>query len=270
VDLLGRLATVFKTVAEAATVLGFFGFTISIILNSIAFAKIGVAFLQIATPSDIIISGVQVSTNLISGMTCIVVGLSVAEMLRRIPAKRAVIYFVSVVVMLILTFTLCGLISIFNQPHNYKSIPVYRIMLILILTPIVFWLSVKYYSNQRHSKYRKIGEWIAWATLATPIAILLLVIAVAYAYRLSEEGFLGNSVYLIEDGATSDRPRCGLQQVLWLGERAVVTRCETGKIVVIYQPQDLKIGPIELARPPALPVKLQAPPKVVVKAPAKG
>lgn len=224
-----RLRTWLKLGVEAFSVLASLAFLVAVTLNQILFSLWGLSFLQIASPSDVVMAGLG--------------ALFYASPLVVLTATGAILGFASRRVRLLwwgLLLFECALASVlFGVSANTEGLPAgLTILLILALLPLAHLLT----HRRRQEVMSRRGAAVAVAVLFSAGVLSMVVDQVR---TQSRDGVNGRRVHLVQPSM----PGChGL--LLWQGERASVIECGYGPKVrknvrVIYNAEDLVVTTAE-------------------------
>ncbi|HVQ06873.1 MAG TPA: hypothetical protein VMS43_00410 [Allosphingosinicella sp.] len=241
--LIPRLHSVLALTAEAASLAGLVGFIAAIALDSFIFNRWGLTFLQIASPTDVILSGLQ--NSLVLAAPCFVfaggwlLGRDLFGLSNTARWRRTLLFLWAAALVSMLWFA-DALIH-----HGYFR----------YLVGAVIFLFAALVGTGDHVE----AELPPGVDVTTPAAlksirvlkldgrfnsvfICLLIASTAMLERindLSDDGmFSARTAYLL----SPELRDCHAPYVLWAGERAVVVQCPPDKVRVLYQPGDLQIG----------------------------
>lgn len=196
----------FSWATEALAVLGIFGFILAIGVNSLVFGFWGVDFLQLASPSDVIMSGIAATASL---MVLMGAGLATYLLTQRLPSQ----------VIIVMCFGSLGLASAMDLGFSYWE--------------IVPWVGIY---------IGRVFIGISLGALATrskhPIVVICLILLTCLEFALdvvntTKYGYLDGRSWIVgaEKGCDGD------STTLWIGERAVVYVCEDHRVHIMIQPQ---------------------------------
>ena len=226
-----------RWIVELSTIFGVAGFLGSILLNGYVFTHWGLSFLQVATLSDVVMSGLQLSLDIAS--------LSLFALVGYVAGRRL--------------FLACGRSGpIWERVEKVRTNFVTALVVGSIpLTGYVLWrgvggtgnLPVLYgiaagvgfaAGNVNTSRYwgKDMADNAAAVVVTTSVLGLF-----AYAYVqafLSKESVIGGG---LEGGFVSTRrqeftlagpqPACPRARVLWIGERSIVARCLKSRRIIL-------------------------------------
>ncbi|SDD58671.1 hypothetical protein SAMN05444678_11689 [Sphingomonas sp. YR710] len=170
-SILTALRPILSFTIDITSIVLLFGFVASVVINSTIFGSWGINFLLVASPQDVLMSGLFVS------MWCA---------LPTIP------------------FVIALALAIKYRPDGKKWRPYIRLSVVTV------------------------------ALIAIPIIIFA---AASARYR---QGFIGMPLYIVDK--EGERGRCGIKRVLWIGERTIVSECETKSIIVMYGAENIKFA----------------------------
>lgn len=231
----------FTWVVELMTIFGALGFLSSIVLNGYVFSQWGLSFLQIASLADVIMSGIQLSIDLALISLAAATGYGIGrflfiksphtyEEMDKLPRSRKLLENARLsICVLALLSSLPGLIYalIFGLP----SIK----LLVMIAFAVGFVLG--------NFTAKRLFEQSWWAVAIVCLSITATLSLFVYIYVqafFSSESVIGRGV---ERGFVSQRrafqvgvnglSNCPSATVLWMGERAIVSRCEASRQIII-------------------------------------
>ena len=204
------------------------GFLLSTILNSFVFNTWGVPFTQVATPNDVLNSGLQMTGNLILGVLACLIGVAFFFTVKDhnrilIAVIRIIVSLVGMSALLRFAWHLLG--DVLHKPtaSTPASILGSSDLLPTLLTGIiaVSFLLASDAANFWEGKSRpRVMELAAVMGLFTGMTLVFVGIAQA-----GSQGFLEGK-YLLTNPKVPDG--CA-GTVLWVGERAIAVRCQDSK-----------------------------------------
>jgi hypothetical protein len=238
----GRLSarrSIIGLAAELLTLLGVIGFTGSIIVNTLVFRGWRLSFVQIASSSDILMTGfdgalrfVLIALLLIAPPT--VVYLARAD--RYVPVKHR-----SAAVMACLVFSLIlmvGLVEFIGRVYSAHLVGLYWNVLIvsaldggIAMAAVLQFLLIEADSKENSSASKLIFGFNArWLSSPYPVVILVMIVISgsqelsAVLDRYETAGYLGSPHYM-------SSPPSGCEgKVLWIGQRALVITCSRDRL----------------------------------------
>jgi hypothetical protein len=167
-------------IASITSILLIIGFILSVIVNSIVFSSWNLPFLQIASPSDVLMS---------------------------------------------------GLFFLFES---------WRFVLFIIASTLF-----AYFLGNNHTNYvRKMipeKHLIIWYFILLSTSIALVFIVIQYYSKVYRDKSITSELFVID--SEDSRGNCGIKQIMWMGERSIIARCQqTGGITLIRSADNLRIG----------------------------
>lgn len=229
-------------IVELLTIFGLIGFLGSIMLNSYVFSFWNLSFLQVASLSDVIMSGLQLSIDIATLSAAGLAGFGLGRLLFVIvpdpePGARSP----SNVMLHGVEFVRAGIlvILIFGSP----VLMIYAVIVGLENLLLLHSLAAALGFLIGNIKFERFGKGDAFDKTMSAILSVTLVGLFGYSYFqvfLSKDSVIGGGV---ANGFLSKRhpftliseaPNCPRARVLWIGERSIVARCEgSGAIMLI-------------------------------------
>lgn len=240
------LRVVLVWTAEIVSLAGIATFAIALILNWLVFTAWDLNFLQIASVSDILTSGLTIALLAAPVVVPVSLGLFAGWLLGRKSvewrAARSKLAPIAVV------FVLLALIAAINfmqqqpaserlallMPWTGPSAVVVTSLLLFIFSTVTRSLSGS------GSNIDPFGRSVMITCLSVIAAISAIFALLTEAGRLRDEGFVGS--YETELAACNEAV---MAKVLWVGERAAVYRCQVaGHLIVEIEPEARTLKPI--------------------------
>jgi hypothetical protein len=207
-------------------------------LNQFLFARWGLSFLQVASPADVVMTGVGSLLYLYP----LVVFAAAGALLGFVSRRVRPLWWGLLLLECVLIGALAALVA-FGGSVSSPSGRGVTVLLILGLVPLAHALT----HRRRREMLARRG---ATAAVGLVLAASLLAVVVAQITEQSVEGVGPERIHLVQPAI----PDChGL--VLWQGERATVVQCSYGKAArenlrVLYNAQDLVITTAEVPHEP--------------------
>ncbi|HET9637788.1 MAG TPA: hypothetical protein VFP12_01105 [Allosphingosinicella sp.] len=238
----GRTKLTLTWIVELLTIFGLIGFLGSILLNSYVFSFWNLSFLQVATLSDVVMSGIQLSLDIATLSAAAVLGFLLGRLLFVIvPDPESGVGSLLNIMLHVVEFIRMGIgaILVLGSPLLMVYAVVVGLENLLILHGLAGALGFLLGNINTEQLWK--GSPVD-KVLAT-ISLIAVVGLFSYSYVqvfLSKDSVIGGGV---ADGFLSKRhgftllseaPDCARARVLWLGERSIVARCErTGSILLL-------------------------------------
>lgn len=224
VRLIAGLRPVLLLSAELASLAGGAGFLIGIGLNMLIFARWNLAFLQVASPSDVLMSGLQIGAWLAILALAVGSGFWLADRAHPIAGKRlGWVYVISFA-------ALMGAFMVVENTQVARSVS--AVFMLFAASTFMAILS-------RLSRFAGLARW----TGIVFVSMLILVQFYAYVNEVTDRGMVSSpsTAFLV---GTTERT-CSKAKVLWLGERSVVVRCADLRVAVLYDPGATVLAPVK-------------------------
>lgn len=233
--------------AERLTVLTALGFLASTLVNSLIFDQWGQTFLAIATPTDVLMSGLRLA------IAPALMGLGYAGAYAGTVSRRT--WFGAHVFLVSSMFVLCVVIA---RPVGYGPGILGFWWVLMVggwfvgaLVALADWTDRHAEQDPvKHDRWRRWRRWLGlfkrlwrWGRDGALVAVYLIFCGVM-VWLTSEAGYFSNAVRLDPTQSPAPTPPQCAGRVIWTGERAVVIDC--GKfpahdVQVLYEPQGLRI-----------------------------
>jgi len=220
-------------VAQISSLAGIVGFIAAIALHSAIFRAWGLTFLQIATPSDVLLSGLQLAIQFLLPFVAFALGWWIGRSLHAI--SSALIWRVGLSLVwtsLILAYVLLQRrLETFIDYTVHVSVAAFLFASIMAISERLSDLitSSDWALNKVHF-WR--GLWLG-AILSYCGSVI-----VTQFNRIEENGIYGVA-WLIKPRLEN----CSLPRVFWTGERAVVVRCfQTGEFRILHQAENVEMS----------------------------
>lgn len=225
-------------VAELSAALSAGGFLLSAIVNTIAFREWGLNYLQLATPTDVIMGGLAYALAASPFLIAVAVGFTVGRLLGGDTFKRLAIYITTISILMLVAY-------FFVTPRG--------IILVLAAPGLLALLSPLFYRPEALSiaaGWRRNG-------LVTVAALWIICLGALVIWMTLESRILprpglayiaGEAPSTLSFGGdgleTRGHPECYGSYIEWFGSAKTVLRCETGRWVVPSD-QVIAVQPIE-------------------------
>jgi hypothetical protein len=232
-----------RSLSSALTVLGGVAFGGSTFINSVIFSQWGLSFTQIATPADVIMSGLSAFTTIIALLLAFILPTTFLEIVRKRAGYRSML-------IISIYFTLAGGLGLLLPTFYALAATRYLLPMPVTLRNVIdppfvvffygFYLAGGYY-DLYSSEYRGLSSamnkslyrWVSILLFFT-IGVLMLSWSVgSIVSKYTNSGYQVQPIWLI------DAPAGCEGRVLWLGERNIVLSCGRkpgdAKIVVSAQ-----------------------------------
>jgi hypothetical protein len=274
----GRLSarrSIIGAAGELIALLGVLGFAGSIIVNTLVFRHWRLNFIQIASSSDVLTTGVDGSLRFVLIALVLMapaIAVYVVRVDRRVPTKQR-----SYAVMACLVFSLIlmvGLVEFIGRPFSARAVGLYwHVLMVSAIVGGISMAAVLQFllieaDSKENSGDRKLffGFSTRWLSSPYPVVILVMIVISgseelnAVLDRYGAAGYLGSPHYM-------SLPPSGCEgRVLWIGERALVITCGRDRlqhyaVVGTLNTPNLVICEFPFAGGPAGRCALPAPPK---------
>lgn len=224
---------------QLVSIAGMLGFVVGVGLNSLVFSAWGLNFLQLATPSDVIMSGFEIALWAFSNVVAGLVGLVIGRALGRTKFYLWVLALTGV-----LWAAVTGFISFFSDEIDES---IFNLFVISNICTFIIGTAtgtaytsgiVGVYDSIRNGSFATImlNKKFNLVLFSLSIIIVMCMMVIAILSRLQEFGFHRPPIFIETDKCFS---RVG--QVYWTGANAVVARCEDDSFVVILGPENLTL-----------------------------
>lgn len=256
-----RLHVVLALTAEVVSLLGLLGFVIAVVYNSIIFRWWGLTFLQVATPSDTILSGIQVGVALLPALLGVPAGWLLGAGLYAFHLRHQRFWLTMAIWLgtnLVIFWVAPRLIDFASQVYLFTPWVVswsefYVPALFAVALATSGWFAVERmmvdvpleeWSGPVHSIFNR-----RWKRLVLFLPAVLFIAADLGSEPITQ--FQASGMFS-EGSRYIVRPRlsgCSRARVLWAGERSVVVRCEDrlgapigSTVQVLHHYEDIQIG----------------------------
>lgn len=226
-------------------------FVASILLNQYIFSQWGLSFINVASPSDILISGVSGLNFLLFTTLAIVINVcfvSIANIghtifdryTKRIShaIRKALGWFIYILYNIFVLFVnVIFLSNSYFYSNNYNKLCLYIICFSPVLLELLPANGLKnwFYIKFDYSWFYKPIYISAWIVTASSVIIL----GWQSAQNKINDGYIG-SRYTID----TDVDDCDLPIVKWIGERALVVECIDEKYKILFNQQNVVFTPV--------------------------
>lgn len=216
--------------AQALSFAGLIAFVSAIALNSLLFRMWGLSFLQLASISDVILSGLQLAFLLLVPIGFGLLGWwAVGHARRRWPGDRAKLSW-----LVLLASAVIGLPLLNQTGWVSGDTTLFVAVLSFVTIGLARAASDGMIPTPESARGRRILIWL-WIVLALFQGVLL---AVGQFSLVVREGMVGAKL------AAPIVAGCAAPTVMWIGERTVVIRCPSRQIHVLYQTEDMQLIPV--------------------------
>lgn len=221
--------------AEIITLIGTIGFLLAIIICSVLFHRIDINFLQIATPSDVLMTGLQILWFVTPSAMVFLATVTASFYINRIDLARDARRYstgmgddwISFLIFVIPSAAAMAIIANMIFDVNW-----------IVLQSLVGlgcgWSLSEMIENRDNARKDKI------VLAAGVLSSIGLVVISSYGQLIRSFDY-----YLFPKQAefiAEDRTKCGIVKVTWIGERTIVGRCTVdGSTYLVENPQDLVI-----------------------------
>jgi len=238
-QLLQRVRPHLAQIAQLLSLAGIAGLLAAIGLNSLIFSLWGLTFLQLATPSDVLLSGLQLAFLIVFPMLAAVLGWWIGTKITAISGsyvRIAVIIFLGLLIIL-------HFVTVLYFKYRLSvtiSFAIFSFLYSALIRSVERVRTLRRGSSRRRPKKEALN--VTWLGLGI---IMCYQIAEKQITRIYHNGMSGGLLH---------RPapeNCLRPLVLWVGERAVVVRCPTNEIRVLYNAENIEVreGPSNIAAP---------------------
>ena len=218
------VAQVFSLVSAAS-------FAFGAITYQIAFSVWDINFLQIATPADVLMSGMDYLFRSVFSVGAVMLGARLASAGADIMVPKPKIYpffyiaftIIALNVVPILTWRLEELV-----PMAVVGIPASVMMFVVMTTCMLLFGMILAVSVRRFTGAAR--EWVSGIVL---VGIVLGTI-VPHSVAAAAVGFSNPPLLLKASGCNG--------QVIWIGSRSVLLRCGTGEVQVLHNAENLVLS----------------------------
>ena len=238
-----RVRVWLKLAVEGFSLLAAFAFLLAVARNEFLFSRWGLSFLQVASPSDVVMSGLGALFHFSSLVVLVAVGAVPGLLTRRVRELWWALFLLEGAAWIVLAVVVALLAS--GEGRDWGA--GVTILLTLTLVPISHLLT--------HRRRREVlARPVARAALVLLVAASVLAFAALQIREQAAVGVTEKRIHLLQPRI----PDChGL--VLWQGERATVVDCGYArggtKPRVIYNAQDLMVTNASVPHPEDPPAK---------------
>lgn len=240
------IGNILRYAAQATAALTLAGFTISVIANSIIFRDWGLNFLQIATPTDVVLSGFSIAIGMLPALVVVLISYPISHFVWKISSNTgrlssivgALFIFGSIITG---AYFLLSSSSFAEINGSFYSIRVfdydyYNWMLYCFFISNVFWFII--IDSINDEKKQSLGR----VALAANTIVVLLLPYLAYGSAVVQNGFVGQEMA----GRVSGIQLCEPNRVLWMGSQNIVIQCTDlpdQPITILRNPDGLQLLP---------------------------
>jgi len=239
IGLVHKLQPFLALTAQVTSLAGIAGFVAAIILNSIIFRNWGLTFLQIASPSDVILSGLQLAIGFLIPCMGLAIGWAVGMRLFAVSHSRIWRALLPLfwIALGVLVFALARRYADYLDRTGWISIGA-----------MWFALAIGAFEGRTAEMDGSEAQTNVWKSALIENRRLNSILCFAGFWvvavfnqveRISGEGMFGGGRAKLIWPVLQ---QCNQPRAMWAGERAVVVRCVSGDILVLYRPENVEIG----------------------------
>jgi len=240
----GLLAKILRNTAQASALIALIGFIVSVIANSIIFNDWRLNFLQVATPTDVVVSGFSIAIGMLPGIFTIIAGFFLAYFIEKTLSKYDKMNIARIAIAIIMIIELLVFSTLIGERFDYIDFGNddeynwhVRYLLILITSILYGYFIIDELSSNTPSLPVRLFLIIA-------VLLLIAISFLSYGVDVRDNSFLGQPMAARINGIELCEPN----QVLWMGSENIIVRCTDqpdGPITILHRPDGLQLLPLD-------------------------